>query len=138
MPCLSVDHVDALGVTNKYDRQLSGVETGDELQARAINQILILKPWNINRILGRSIDHSELGGVVLESNDTIASDEQVVDNLVSKITFSSDCHSQILLVDFHEGNSIVCSKHKFPFWIVNDIRKHLYFVNHAQVIENGI
>ena len=75
VPRLSVDHVDALWVTNKYNRQLSGVEAGDELQARAIDQILILKPWNINRVLRRAIDDSELWSVVLESYDTITSNK---------------------------------------------------------------
>ena len=31
VPSLSVYHVDALGVTNKYNRQLGWVEAGDEL-----------------------------------------------------------------------------------------------------------
>ena len=135
VPRLSVDHVDALWVTNKYNRQLSGVEAGYELQAGAIDQILILKPWNINRILSRAIDSSKLWSVVLESYDTISSDKQVVDNLITKVSFSSDSHQQIFFVDFHEGNSIVRSKHKFPFWIVNDIWKHFNFINHAQIIE---
>ena len=135
MPRLSVDHVDALRVSNKYNRQLCRVEAGNELQARAINQILILQPWYINRILARAIDYSELWSVVLKSYDTFISDEQIVNNLVSEVSFSSDSHQQIFFVDFHEGNSIVCSKHKFPFWIVNDIWKHFNFINHAQIIE---